>query len=587
MLFSTVLSFLIRQFKHRKGQVLFIVLATIVTELVWSTAMPYATKQLIDALITAATTSPEVTRDLLFTCIKRIFELSVGAWIVNRFLQRTINRFQLRGMADLEQNSVRHMLGHSFQFFQDNFAGSLVRRVSRLSRAFEEIADNTQQRLIPILVAITGVLFVVFHRSSTIGLVVFTWIIFAITFNVLYSRWKMKNDLVRAAQDTRITGFLSDIISNVTTVKSFAQGKTEWKGFVHESETLRALRLKAWSAHDWSSAIQSLIMMCFQAGVMVYGVNAWARHEVSAGDLLLFQTYFFLLNNKMQDVTRMIRQYFSSFTDAKEMIDILNTPHAIQDAPKAKTLRVSKGEIDLQNVRFGYGDTAILRDFTLRIHAGERVAFIGPSGAGKSTVVKLLLRYHDVTSGSIRVDGQDIASVTQDSLRAAIALVPQEPVLFHRSIKDNIRYGRPNATEKEIIRAAKLARCHDFIRRLPEGYGTFVGERGVKLSGGERQRVAIARAILKNAPILVLDEATSSLDSESEKLIQDALHDLMKDRTVIVVAHRLSTIMEMDRILVLQNGAIIDQGTHTDLLAKKGLYHHLWNIQAGGFAEAS
>ncbi len=585
MLFSSVASFFIRQLKHLRWRVLFIVLATIVVEFVWITAMPYATKQLIDALITASSASVDVTRDLLFACIRRIFELACFAWLVNRILQQVITRFQLQGMAELEQGSVRYMLGHSFQFFQDHFAGSLVRRVSRLSRAFEEIADTTQQRLIPICVAIIGVLIVVFHRSTTIGFVVLAWITFAVTFNILYSRWKMKNDLVRAAQDTRITGLLSDIISNITTVKSFAQGKTEWKGFVHESDILRSLRLRAWSAHDWSAAMQALVMIGVQAGVMVYGVNAWVQHQISAGDLLLFQTYFFLLNGKMQEITRMVRQYFSAFTDAKEMIDILNTPHAIQDAPKAKTLRITSGEIDMQHVRFSYGGNGILRDFNLHIRAGERVAFIGPSGAGKSTIIKLLLRHHDVTDGVIRIDGQDISSVTQDSLRAAIALVPQEPVLFHRSLKDNIRYGNPQATEKEIIRAAKLARCHEFIRRFPEGYDTFVGERGVKLSGGERQRIAIARALLKDAPILVLDEATSSLDSESEKLIQDALQDLMKDRTVIVIAHRLSTIMAMDRILVLQKGAIVDQGTHEDLLANKGLYHHLWNIQAGGFIE--
>ena len=225
----------------------------------------------------------------------------------------------------------------------------------------------------------------------------------------------------------------------------------------------------------------------------------------------------------------------------------------------------------------------MLHDFTLTIEGGQKVALVGPSGAGKSTITKLLLRLFDVKGGSIEVDGQNITKVTQDSLREAISFVPQEPILFHRTLMENIRYGRLDATNEEVLEAAKKAHCHEFISSLPQGYETFVGERGVKLSGGERQRVAIARAILKNSPILVLDEATSSLDSESESLIQDALNVLMEGKTVIVIAHRLSTIMKMDRIIVLQNGAIVADGTHNELLADGGLYQKLWSIQAGGF----
>ncbi len=225
-----------------------------------------------------------------------------------------------------------------------------------------------------------------------------------------------------------------------------------------------------------------------------------------------------------------------------------------------------------------------VQDLSLAIRGGEKVALVGPSGAGKSTLTKLLFRFYDVTNGSITIDGQDIRAVSQDSLRHAISLVPQEPILFHRTILENIRYGRPDATEEDVINAAKKARCHEFISRLPDGYTTYVGERGIKLSGGERQRVAIARAILKNAPILVLDEATSSLDSESEALIQEALTELMEGKTTIVIAHRLSTVMQMDRILVLDGGNVVDEGTHAALIERDGLYQSLWNIQAGGFS---
>jgi ABC-type multidrug transport system fused ATPase/permease subunit len=266
------------------------------------------------------------------------------------------------------------------------------------------------------------------------------------------------------------------------------------------------------------------------------------------------------------------------------MVDILKEPHEVQDARRAKPLAVSRGAIGFSDVKFSYNQTrTVLKDFNLNIEAGEHVALVGPSGSGKSTVVKLLFRFYDLDKGKILIDGQKISGVTQESLRDQVSLVPQDPSLFHRSLKENIRYGKLDATDEEVVEAAKKAHSHDFISSLSQGYDTLVGERGIKLSGGERQRVAIARAILKDAPILVLDEATSSLDSESEMLIQDALKTLMKGKTSIVIAHRLSTIMQMDRIIVMQDGRIIDQGTHQELLKRQGMYKKLWEIQAGGF----
>jgi ATP-binding cassette subfamily B protein len=267
------------------------------------------------------------------------------------------------------------------------------------------------------------------------------------------------------------------------------------------------------------------------------------------------------------------------------MVELMALPHGIIDRSGAKALKVKKGALAFEGESFKYptGQT-VLKYLDLTIKPGEKVALVGPSGAGKSTIVKILFRFYDLTKGRILIDGQDIAKVTQDSLRDAISLVPQEPILFHRTLKENIRYGRPEASDEEVVLAAKQAHCHDFISGLEKGYETYVGERGVKLSGGERQRVAIARAILKNAPILVLDEATSSLDSESEHLIQDALQTLMQGKTVIVIAHRLSTIMQMDRIIVLEDGAVADTGTHHELLKTEGgLYKKLWQLQAGGF----
>jgi len=280
-----------------------------------------------------------------------------------------------------------------------------------------------------------------------------------------------------------------------------------------------------------------------------------------------------------------MRQLYDSFADATEMLDIMELPHDIQDSADAQPLIVTEGAVTFDRVDFEYRDgRPLLTDFRLSIQPHEKIALIGTSGAGKTTIAKLLLRLYNINSGSISIDGQDIAQVTQESLRAAIAFVPQEPMLFHRSLLDNIRYGRQSATDEEVIEAAKKAHCFEFISRYAEGFQTMVGERGVKLSGGERQRVAIARAILKNAPILVLDEATSSLDSESERLIQDALLKLMEGKTVIAIAHRLSTVMHMDRLIVMEKGAVVLSGSHDELLAQESnLYKKLWEIQAGGF----
>jgi ABC-type multidrug transport system fused ATPase/permease subunit len=283
-------------------------------------------------------------------------------------------------------------------------------------------------------------------------------------------------------------------------------------------------------------------------------------------------------------INRDLRRFYNALADASEMVEILEEPHGIQDVPGAKRLAVSGGMVEFRDVEFAFRDgSPVLHGFDLAIAPGEKIALVGPSGAGKSTVTKLLLRLYDVNSGAIEIDGQNIRTVTQDSLRENIGYVPQEPILFHRTLMENIRYGKRDATDAEVVEAAKQAHAHEFITSFPQGYETFVGERGVKLSGGERQRVAIARAILKNAPVLVLDEATSSLDSESEHYIQEALDTLMEGKTVIVIAHRLSTIMKMDRIVVMEQGRIVDEGTHDALLATDGLYRKLWSIQAGGF----
>jgi ABC-type multidrug transport system fused ATPase/permease subunit len=313
----------------------------------------------------------------------------------------------------------------------------------------------------------------------------------------------------------------------------------------------------------------------------------WTQGLLTVGDFVLIQAYVAGTFDQIFNINRDLRRVYDAFADAGEMTGILERPLDVRDAPTPVRIEQVRGAVAFDDVGFTYkANSPILSHFTLSIAPGEKIALVGPSGAGKSTITKLVLRLFDVSSGAVRIDGIDVRELAQDDLRGLIAFVPQDTALFHRTLMENIRYGKRDATDAEVIAAAHKAHCHEFIEKLPQGYDTFVGERGIKLSGGERQRIAVARALLKDAPILVLDEATSSLDSESEMLIQDALDVLMEGKTVIAIAHRLSTIMHMDRIVVIEGGAIADEGTHTELLAREGLYKKLWNIQAGGFITA-
>ena len=334
-------------------------------------------------------------------------------------------------------------------------------------------------------------------------------------------------------------------------------------------------------------AIQAIFSFIVEFIVFYVAVIYWKGDFLSVGAFVLIQLYVMGLSGQLWGFARIIRDFYEGYADAKEMIEIMKLPYEIKDTIIAKPIIVTSGEIVFDNVNFSFNETReVLSNIKLKINAGEKVALVGPSGAGKTTFVRLLLRFYDVTGGHIEIDGNDIKNITLESLRNNISLVPQDPLLFHRTIKENIRYGKPNATDEEVVEASRLAHCVEFIENLPNKYDTYVGERGIKLSGGERQRVAIARAILKNAPILILDEATSSLDSNSESLIQDALSTLMRGKTTIVVAHRLSTIKKMDRIVVLKNGSILEEGTHNSLIRKKdSLYKDLWTLQAGGFIQ--
>ena len=383
-----------------------------------------------------------------------------------------------------------------------------------------------------------------------------------------------------------VSGHFADTITNNASVKLY-------NGLLPEAKTFHALLEKAqgiqrlrWNLDGMFEAAQALLVVGLEIGLFYVAVHFWQRGVLTVGDFVLIQAYVISLVNEIWGFGRTIRRISEAMADASEMTALFEKPFEIQDQPQAPHLIVHDGQIKFSDVHFTYHEKRpMFNNLSLAIKSGEKVAFVGPSGSGKSTLVKLLLRMYDVNGGQITIDGQSIAAVTQESLWKAISLVPQEPVLFHRSIMENIRYGKPDATDEEVIAAAHVAHCHEFINRLPEGYATIAGERGLKLSGGERQRISIARAVLRNAPILILDEATSSLDSESERYIQDALTHIMPGKTVIVIAHRLSTIMQMDRIIVIKHGTVAEQGTHANLLAKKGVYADLWKLQSGGVIE--
>jgi ATP-binding cassette subfamily B protein len=521
----------------------------------------------------------------LIVIIVEILVLNAVTWIFYRFATFANNVFQTSVMANLKQQAYDYLMNHSYSFFTNNFTGSLVQRVSRFARAFERLSDNLIWGLTPLIVRVISIILIIFFINKWIALIILIWASVFLGFNIIFSKWKLKYDLQVAEVDSKTTGYLADTITNQNNVSLFVGQNFESQGYKKVTDDQAKITKFNWNLASIVEAVQGFLTFSIEFLIFYFTIKYWEQGLITIGFFVMLQAYIITLIEQFWGVTRIVRDVYQSYADAKEMVEIILLPHEIKDTPTAKELIVNDGEIGFKDLNFNFNETRqVLKNINLNIKPGEKVALIGPSGAGKTTFVRLLLRFYDSTSGQILIDKQDISKVTQESLRSNISLVPQDPVLFHRTLAENIAYGKRDATRQEIEKAASLAHCDEFIKELPYGLETYVGERGIKLSGGERQRVAIARAILKNAPILVLDEATSSLDSESEMLIQDALNVLMENKTVIVIAHRLSTIQKMDRIIVVDNGQIVEQGNHQELLASENsLYKKLWTLQAGGF----
>lgn len=568
--------------KLQKWKLFLIIFGVAVTNVLYIIT-PLFYKRFFDVIFAGGDT-PSVAQ-VLIRIIIFIGLLHGGAWLFTRIAEFSNHAFIPTATATLKQQAYNHLIEHSYGFFTNNFVGSLVQRVNRFGRAFERLSDDLIWNLLPLFIRVFGVLVVLFFINVWIDLVVLVWVLVFLAFNILFSRWKLKYDVQAAQMDSRATGYLADTLTNQNTVALFNGTQNEKKGYKQVTGDQAALTRFRWSLDATINAVQSALSFGIELVLFYVAIKYWSLGIITVGVFVLLQSYAGNLIDQLWGFTRVVRNVYEAYADAKEMVEIMKLPHEIQDISGAKDLKVKKGEIVFDDLEFSFNDTrSVLKNINVVIRPGEKVALIGPSGAGKTTFVRLLLRLYAPTAGHILIDGQDIAKATQASLRKHISLVPQDPVLFHRTLAENIAYGKPNVSRKEIEKAAKAAHCDEFIKTLPLGLETMVGERGIKLSGGERQRVAIARAILKNAPILVLDEATSSLDSHSEMLIQDALATLMEGKTVIVIAHRLSTIQKMDRIIVVDNGKILEEGSHADLLQKENsLYKKLWTLQAGGF----
>lgn len=506
-------------------------------------------------------------------------------WLLWRIASFTINFFESKSMVDLSRQCFDYLQKHSFSYFSNNFPGSIVKKHKSFINTFEFLVDQLFFEIIPGIVSVIVMIFVLAKVNIFLGWGMFGWMVVFLLINWWFTKYKLKFDIQRSEAETATSGLLSDTISNNINIKLF-------NGYIYESDTygnlslnLHKIRKFTWDMGAIFYGVQSFLMLVLEVLILYFSVRLWQKDMLTVGDFVLIQSYLFSAVMLVWDFGRIMMKIYERLADAEEMTVILKLPHQIVDSNNAKKLRVKRGEIRFENVGFKYEDSQdVVKNLNLTINPGQTVALVGLSGSGKSTITKLLLRLYDVTGGRILVDGNDITSVTQDSLRNNISLVPQDPILFHRSLMENIRYGKVDASDEEVIRAAKLAYCDEFISKLKDGYNSTVGDRGIKLSGGERQRVAIARAILKNSPILVLDEATSSLDSESEKYIQKSLTNLMKNKTVLIIAHRLSTIKRADRIIVLSKRKIVEDGIHSELINnKKGIYRKLWGIQVGGF----
>ncbi len=551
--------------------------------------MPVFSGRLVDAL-TRGAAEPAARHDA-FLAFGAIVALGLMSLILRVCGLRAIVPFTLRIMSDVARDAFMRVQRFSTDWHANSFAGSTVRKITRGMWALDLLNDTILMALLPSLMVLLGSMILLALHWASLGLAVGVGALVYVPMTIaLSTRYIAPAASVSNAWDTRVGGTLADALTCNAVVKSFGAEAREDARLAGVVSGWRRRVRRTWLRYTYASTAQLAVLLCLRTSVIGGSLLLWMAGRASPGDVTYVLTSYFIIHAYLRDIGMHVNNLQRSVNDMEELVAIHDEAIGIPDAVDARPIDIKGGRIVFEDVTFHYGahPTPLYAGLSVDIRAGERVGLVGRSGSGKTTFVKLVQRLYDVSGGRILIDGQDIAKATQCSLRSQIAIVQQDPILFHRSLAENIAYGRPGAGMAAIEQAARLANAHDFILRLPKGYGTLVGERGVKLSGGERQRVALARAFLADTPLLILDEATSSLDSESEALIQQAMARLMKGRTAIVIAHRLSTVRSLDRILVFDHGRIVEQGTHATLAARTGgIYRGLFERQATEFADVA
>lgn len=552
----------------------------------WSldhTLMPYLLSWLIDAI------TQMTDRSQMWTILSPLIWAWAGVWLITEAFFRLSGIGMAKAIPELEANVRMSMYAytqrHSYQYFTENLAGNLSNKISDMTTGVSNIVQMVMYLFIPVGLAILIMAGFFLTVQPIFAWIMLGWILVHMGICFGFSKKCSRYSDIHADARSELVGKIVDSFTNHINLRLFSRYAQELK-YLGKYQTKEATAQTNSLMYVEKMKIVLGVASFIGPGVLNTGfmLYAWQQGWISTGDVVLIFNMSWNITMMVWFAGLELPKLFKEIGICQQALKIIRDPHDIVDSPQAISLSVSKGDIHFDKVSFNFDDDhSIFHDKTTVIKGGEKVGLVGFSGSGKTTFANLILRHFDVWGGKILIDGHDIAEVTQDSLREQIALIPQDPALFHRTVMENLRFGSPDATYEQIIEASKKAHCHEFIMKLPEGYDTIVGERGAKLSGGQRQRIAIARAILKNAPILILDEATSALDSLTEKYIQDSLKTLMKNRTAIVIAHRLSTLADMDRILVFKDGKIVEEGTHRALLKKGGHYAALWKMQAGGF----
>jgi len=581
--YSKVLGFAARHWRRQPGRVALIA-GLFFSETIADILTPFFAGRLVEAVASGAA-SNVVAWNAALTAFFVIIALGAGSVLVRLIAFRQIIALTLRMMSDIAQDAFHRVQRFSSDWHANSFAGSTVRKITRGMWALDSLNDVILMALMPSLVMLVGTTVMLGLFWPVMGLVVGVGSVVYIAVTVsLSTLWVAPAASLANAWDTRMGGALADAISCNVVVKGFGAEDREEERLGHVVDKWRRRTSRTWNRGTLNGTIQQAMLWVLRCSIIGAGLLLWASGAANAGDVTFVITTFLVLQGYLRDIGQHVRNLQRAVNDMEELVALGDQPLGIEDKAGARPISISKGGIVFEHVDFHYGAhlKPLYRDLSVTITPGEKVGLVGHSGSGKTTFVKLIQRLHDVSGGRIAIDGVDIREVQQASLRRQIAIVQQEPVLFHRSLAENIAYGRPGATRAEIVAAARLANAHDFIERLPKGYETLVGERGIKLSGGERQRVAIARAFLSDARVLILDEATSSLDSESEKLIQEAMERLMVGRTTIIIAHRLSTVRALDRLLVFDAGKVVEEGTHEQLVKLQGgIYRRLFERQVG------